>query len=609
MKRTAILFLVLALLLTACAHTSTPETSDAAITTTQAPAPTEPASEAPAETDKRDPDDTLEDLEQDPDTGEDLDWEEPETTEPTEPEPTLPQEPIDWQVYTDWSQYRPYGGAEAKYTRLREGPLDHFEPSEDYGAVYPYIAAQFDFVYEGNDADPNIGKAVYGFVDRNGRILTDGLYRDVTPLDLYGEPAGDRAYWKVARMIGLREHSKEYMDLTGEQHPDYRYGLIAMDGSFVLDCVYKEIYDTGNGILCRGEGDAADFTVYDSEWKPMFTGAAVTGGQKYDSITLEYGEGLYLVTGYTVTLDEEIGLYRYSTTCWFCDKNGKQVLGPYQAASSFHEGLACVSTGEERYGYVDQAGNVIIEPAFEQCEDFENGRVLQYTPDGDILVLDRSGKTLFSLKGSYGWEDDFGYYSCTDFDSDDVRYFYDRDGKLLYEGTELRRLDEKVFVRVKADGTVEIVTPEGMLLRVETELVGYEWYPRRVYLEHGAFLKDGALLLGWYGGQACDGTGRVFIPSDFSQVLTRPDPPLPSAYFTEPFLSVRDEITGELWYFCWTGTGWEGRTESGSRCTVPVWAVQLQPLGDMVLARTRDANCLVKLDGEIVFRFPIDTGD
>ena len=159
------------------------------------------------------------------------------------------------------------------------------------------------------------------------------------------------------------------------------------------------------------------------------------------------------------------------------------------------------------------------------------------------------------------------------------------------------------------NGTVSIITPERTLLTVETELIERFWsfYPCR--LKQGAFLKGGALLLGWYGGQACDGTGRVFIPSDFSEVITRPDPSLPSVDLTEPFLSVQDEISGELWYFCWTGTSWEGRTEAGTRCTVPVWAIQLQPMGDMVFVQTKDANCLVTFDGEIVFRRPVDQGD
>ena len=49
-------------------------------------------------------------------------------------------------VYTDPSAYQPWGGFEAKYTRLREGPLTEFEPSADYGAVYPYQATEAPYL-------------------------------------------------------------------------------------------------------------------------------------------------------------------------------------------------------------------------------------------------------------------------------------------------------------------------------------------------------------------------------------------------------------------------------------------------------------------------------
>ena len=115
--------------------------------------------------------------------------------------------------------------------------------------------------------------------------------------------------------------------------------------------------------------------------------------------------------------------------------------------------------------------------------------------------------------------------------------------------------------------------------------------------------------MGWYGDMTADRTERIFIPDDASEVITFREPAPPSAYTDRCFLSAEDLITGETWYFCWTGTSWEGRTETGERWTVPLRAVELQPAGNVLYAFSEDASVLLTREGETVFHCPIDGED
>src|ERR1051325_3968961 len=91
---------------------------------------------------------------------------------------------------------------------------------------------------------------------------------------------------------------------------------------------------------------------------------------------------LHAATLYPVVVNDRWG---------FVDKAGKMVINPqFERAGSFSEGLAEVRLG--RWGYVDGSGKIVINPQFDRAAGFSDG----------LAAVDFGGK--------YGYVDTAGKY-------------------------------------------------------------------------------------------------------------------------------------------------------------------------------------------------------
>jgi len=87
------------------------------------------------------------------------------------------------------------------------------------------------------------------------------------------------------------------------------------------------------------------------------------------------------------------GLARVKTNQkWgFVDTTGNVVVPPkYNQVENFVDGLAKVRTGQ-RWGLVDKTGAVIIKPTFEWIYDFNDG-IAKVKIDGEEYYMDRNGQ-------------------------------------------------------------------------------------------------------------------------------------------------------------------------------------------------------------------------
>ena len=132
---------------------------------------------------------------------------------------------------------------------------------------------------------------------------------------------------------------------------------------------------------------------------------------------MEFSEGRAAVCIGACDLDHQIGYRTQSDHSveeleptfkyGFIDENGKVVINPaFETVQQFYEGLAAVCIGkgcyggkyakeEKKWGYVDKSGAMVIPPQFSDVEPFQSGLAAVCVGDGDDRrcgFADKSGK-------------------------------------------------------------------------------------------------------------------------------------------------------------------------------------------------------------------------
>jgi hypothetical protein len=113
-------------------------------------------------------------------------------------------------------------------------------------------------------------------------------------------------------------------------------------------------------------------------------------------------------------------------TCGFINKAGQFVVDPvFDWAQPFSESIALVRI-DERYGYIHRNGDILLQPEFELAGDFVNG----YAPvcmEDDWYFVDRNGKRAF---GPFEYASEFSA-GIAQVRIDDRRTLLTTDGEVL----------------------------------------------------------------------------------------------------------------------------------------------------------------------------------
>ena len=114
------------------------------------------------------------------------------------------------------------------------------------------------------------------------------------------------------------------------------------------------------------------------------------------------------------TFSEGLAAVQVDDKWGYMDMSGEMIIKPqFKVVSSFSEGLACVKIGEN-YGYIDRNGKLAISPKFAKAGDFSNGlaRVQiggddkgEWFNGGVIGYIDREGT--FIINPQYYFAGDF----------------------------------------------------------------------------------------------------------------------------------------------------------------------------------------------------------
>lgn len=336
-----------------------------------------------------------------------------EETEPDETEDTSETEEasvviIESGVYTDedapievnWDNYQPAEPVNNVFTRLSDDYISDFEPSSDYGAVFPFCftSSQLyypdpdpdDYYYDYYDPNDNFSDKYdnsFGFFDSHGRIVCDAVYTSAYPMSgfplyIVGQGSvGDRKYG-IINFEGTKKTDVEYIGIS----PD-------TDG-YIYATTEKEfvVYDRDLNIVKRSTYKCN----VDGEWTVWITHVLddshclVTGEDFYGTVLLNYKSG-ELLECYMVDMDEK------NKTILCYDDNWDLCVIDYDG-NVLNDSLR---SDDDVYREFDSQGNVTFELDVESRYN--------YRKIGDYLLLNIKGNkwTLFDKD-----RNEVGTYSC-----------------------------------------------------------------------------------------------------------------------------------------------------------------------------------------------------
>lgn len=169
-----------------------------------------------------------------------------------------------------------------------------------------------------------------------------------------------------------------------EEEDSCMYGIIDKRGEFVVPPVYDIIEDETEGFYSAAKDGKYGFINARGETAISF---------KYTN-ALPFSQGVAAVA--------------IDSSWFFIDKDGRQLfINRFADVSSFSDSLAAVTFDGENWGYVDMAGNTVVEPLYEIAEDFEGGYGIvskkERDPKNKTLMIsqrykiDRTGKVIEKL--------------------------------------------------------------------------------------------------------------------------------------------------------------------------------------------------------------------
>lgn len=207
---------------------------------------------------------------------------------------------------------------------------------------------------------------------------------------------------KQAVLLEDAESDGVEVALFGITGKNYKHGFIDNTGKIVI----KPKFDTG-GLISQGFSDGLarvgignKCCYIDRKGKTKF----VLDTERFASAS-KFSEGLASV-GCIVGREEKYG---------YIDKTGQIVIdAQFSGASDFSEGLARVQIGGTAsgfiggtYGYIDKTGEYVVEPKFDWAHDFSEGLAcVQIGGERGGLLAEIGGK----VGGKFGYIDKSGNY-------------------------------------------------------------------------------------------------------------------------------------------------------------------------------------------------------
>lgn len=200
---------------------------------------------------------------------------------------------------------------------------------------------------------------------------------------------------------------REGLALVETSGDEPKWGFITEDGKYAINAQYKEATVFSNGLAWVVTENGAP-TAIDTKGEIKFT------MQEAEVVRL-FKDDLAAFSMVNEEGEEKWG---------FVDKTGKVVINPqFSAVSDFSDGKCGVRNSENKWGFIDKEGKISISHQFDGISDFKNGKCV-VTSSGKDGVIDQDGKYIINPQfsgmqidgdlflviqdGKYGWCDSEG---------------------------------------------------------------------------------------------------------------------------------------------------------------------------------------------------------
>lgn len=317
-------------------------------------------------------------------------------------------------------------------------------------------------------------KVDLGYIDESGKLVIDRLQEvspNYTPYNYYSVGSFSEGLARVSK-----NQKYGYINISGKEvipciydyafdfseglalvKEDGKFGYIDTKGNIVIDFQYEDplirmrsfIFksDVGlfkDGVSCVKKNDKYGYidkkgnVIIDFKFNSASafydglaytdtgyidkTGNVVINSDEYSVIFRDFSDGLACVKK-----NEKYG---------FIDTKGNVVIDfQYDKAFDFSEGLACVSKND-KYGYIDKKGNVIIDFQFSDAHRFSDG--LAYARKNNKYgYINKEGKVIIDFQ----FDDAFDFSEELALVKKDNKYqFINKNGKTVIDKIEVNEL-------------------------------------------------------------------------------------------------------------------------------------------------------------------------
>lgn len=261
-------------------------------------------------------------------------------------------------------------------------------------------------------------------------------------------------------LLGGNDNKVEYIAVQEEE--DGAWSFMDREGKILLDEEFTgTAYGVYNGMFAVRDNGKYALYVFD-EKKPM----PVHDCDELQGVGL-YSEGLVPI----VREHERISLVNKDGETQFALEpyKNKEIISCHP---NYSEGLLCVRTQDEVFGYVDTKGNMVIEPKYDHANPFVEGLAVVATYDKDnnnlsYKIIDKKGEVVFSLKKKWYSSNTFQNGRLVVTDDDDHIYICDKKGEMEKcpgKVSSVADLGKKAYAFANSDNEWGVMTYDGEMI-------------------------------------------------------------------------------------------------------------------------------------------------